>query len=184
MLIKGAQVPFLVIGIAGKVQRILRANAQLSKLFIVRERLHPLPWDADDDALVEEFGQFVTFVEASVGLRLTGRLDRTPLLGLVHRATGGIVGDIVTFLRYAGAVAGDRGGDRIELADLAHGFAIWLHDHRQAEQGTAQPPMPNPFTTLLDDPASVPAVAALADRDPPEGVNNRSRARKSRRGGR
>lgn len=183
VLIKGARVPFLVIGIAGKVQRILRANAQLSKLFIVRERLHPLPWDEADDALVEEFGQFVTFVEASVGLRLTRQLGRVALLGLVHWATGGIVGDLVTFLRYAGAVARDRAGDSIELADLAHGFEMWLREHRRAEQEDPGRPLPNPFIAPQAQGAPGSAAPPPADaQDPPEGVNRRSRARKRRPG--
>lgn len=44
-LIKETSVPFLVVGIAGRVERILRANRELSRLFAVRETLYPFVWD-------------------------------------------------------------------------------------------------------------------------------------------
>jgi len=37
VLIKETGIPFLVVGIDGKVERILDANAQLSRLFAVRQ---------------------------------------------------------------------------------------------------------------------------------------------------
>ena len=41
MLIKRTRIPFLVVGIDGKVERILQANSQLSRLFAMRETLEP-----------------------------------------------------------------------------------------------------------------------------------------------
>ena len=45
MLIKKTRIPFVVVGLEGKVERILRANVQLSRLFASREKLEPFKWD-------------------------------------------------------------------------------------------------------------------------------------------
>ena len=45
VLIKETGIPFLVVGIEGKVERILETNAQLSRLFAVRQTLQPFRFD-------------------------------------------------------------------------------------------------------------------------------------------
>src|SRR5205823_4543505 len=109
-LIKQSAVPFLVVGLPEKVTRILRSNAQLSRLFAVRETLRPFAWDPRDAESAREFGQFIAFAEASLGLRLTDRVKRAQLLDMLHRATDGVVGNIINLLRYARLEARDRGG--------------------------------------------------------------------------
>ena len=47
VLIKETGIPFLVVGMEGKVERILRANAQLSRLFAARETLLPFAWQPE-----------------------------------------------------------------------------------------------------------------------------------------
>jgi Bacterial TniB protein len=172
-LIKKSSVPFLVVGLPEKVTRILRANAQLSRLFAVRETLHPFAWDPRDAEVATEFGQFIAFAEASLGMPLTDRVKRAQLLDLLFQATDGIAGNVINLLRYARLEARDRGGATIALADLWLGFAKWLDGHLQAED---QPRRPNPFPP--PDAAAQPRPASAGGPDPPEAVNNRSRRRK------
>ena len=63
VLIKETGIPFLVVGIEGKVERILETNAQLSRLFAVRQRLAPFACDPQDEASLEEFARFVQYAE-------------------------------------------------------------------------------------------------------------------------
>ena len=56
VLIKETCVPFLVIGIEGKVEVILEANSQLSRLFAVREDLTRFRWEvAEPDTLYDDY---------------------------------------------------------------------------------------------------------------------------------
>ncbi len=74
VLIKETGVTFLVVGISGKVERILQSNSQLSRLFAVREILEPFLYDPADLAIVKEFSRFVQYAEKAVGVNLGGVL--------------------------------------------------------------------------------------------------------------
>jgi Cdc6-like AAA superfamily ATPase len=58
VLIKETNIPFLVVGIEGKVEPILEANAQLSRLFAARQTLTPLHYHQTDEASLQEFARF------------------------------------------------------------------------------------------------------------------------------
>lgn len=75
MLIKEPGVPFLVIGIEGKVELILKANAQLSRLFAVRETLTSFEWDLVNPDTIQEFADFIRATEEVIGLPLPWQSD-------------------------------------------------------------------------------------------------------------
>lgn len=129
VLIKDTGVPFLVVGIEGKVEQILRANAQLSRLFATREALCPFRWDLHDQETLREFAQFVLQAEGAIDAPLTKQVARVELLGRIHAATQGLVANIMNLLRYAHAHATSRGSEVVELCDLSIAFQKRLAKH-------------------------------------------------------
>jgi len=101
VLIKETGIPFLVVGIDGKVERILEANAQLSRLFAVRQTLAPFRCDPTDAASVQEFARFVQYAEQAIAMPLPTTLPRLELIQRLHEATQGVVGNLMNLLRYA-----------------------------------------------------------------------------------
>jgi energy-coupling factor transporter ATP-binding protein EcfA2 len=176
VLIKNSGVPFLVVGIDGQVERILRANDQLSRLFAARETLAPFTWDTADADSVAQFGRFVLLAERAIGLPLTTALGRAARLGLIYDATGGVVANAMNLLRYAQLLALERGGSAVEMDDLRLAFEKRLAKHLA--------PRPNPFVAPSGDDRTQAAVAptsqartAPAMPDPVEAVTRRSRRR-------
>ena len=101
VLIKETGIPFVVVGIEGKVERILEANAQLSRLFAVRQTLAPFRCDPADVASIQEFARFVQYAEQAVGCTLPTTLPRLELIQRLHAASQGVVGNLMNLLRYA-----------------------------------------------------------------------------------
>ena len=178
VLIKNSGVPFLVVGIDGKVERILRANDQLSRLFAARETLAPFTWDTADADSVAQFGRFVLMAEQAIGLPLSAQISRASLLGLIYQATGGVVANVMNLLRYAQLLALDRGAAVVELDDLWCAFEKRLAKHL-APRGN---PFLAPQVPGRDEPAGVLSPTAVAARRAPDpaGTNpRRSRRRAS-----
>lgn len=168
VLIKETQLPFLVVGTIGKVEQILTANDQLSRLFAVREKLHPFQWADHDDELIQEFAAFITYVEQAVGLPLSNELERRHWLHRLHLATDGVVGQVMNLIRLAAFIARCQGASTLTLALLAQAFA---KRHNELVATTA-----NPFTTVTLPTAR--ASQLLLPNDPPGSVNRRAKRRK------
>lgn len=128
-LIKETGVPFLVVGIEGHVEVILQANPQLSRLFAAREALQPFVWDPGQPATCQEFSRFVEYTERAMECSLTKELPRLELLSRIHRATEGVVGNVMNLMRVANEFAGQRGQPTIELEMLALAYAKRLQKH-------------------------------------------------------
>jgi hypothetical protein len=118
-LIKKTGKPFLVVGIEGKVENILRTNPQLSRLFPVREKIHPLIFITTQE---NEFVQFVVHAEKALGMQLTNAMPRAELLYRLHYASDGIIGHIMNLMRYAARAARNEGHEAIEEVDLDRAF--------------------------------------------------------------
>lgn len=133
VLIKEANVPFLVVGLEGTVRRILDANAQLSRLFAIRETLQPFTWDQQQPDGIQEFAAFVAFAENRIGLPLTVEIERKDLLNRLHLATNGVVGNVMNLLRYSAVLAQQRKTDHLTLEIIAAAFDLRLaaHVHRE-----------------------------------------------------
>jgi hypothetical protein len=127
MVIKKSNVPFLVVGITGKVERILNANAQLSRLFAYRETLQPFLWGNKDT--IAEFALFLQYSERVVGMELCKEVPKAELYYRIHYSTDGVVGNVMNLLRYAGLVAQERNASVIELADLSAAFNCRIGKH-------------------------------------------------------
>jgi energy-coupling factor transporter ATP-binding protein EcfA2 len=137
-LIKETGVPFLVIGIEGKVERILQANRELSRLFAVRETLYPFTWDWSNPEANAEFVQFMTVTEQLVGLPLTTDVSRDEILWRLHYATDGIVANLMNLIRSSVLLAHKASESHISLAALEHAFSKRLAKHMRGKV--------NPFT--------------------------------------
>lgn len=137
VLIKETEIPFLVVGIEGKVERILQANAQLSRLFAARETLSPFTWLPDQPESIQAFHVFVNTLEASIGRPLTTTLPRTELLYRLYFSTGGVVGNMMNLLRYAVKLADEQSQAALDLPLLACAYEKRLAKHMRRV---------NPFT--------------------------------------
>ena len=147
MLIKQSGVPFLVVGINGKVGRILQANNQLSRLFACREKLKPFSWN--DDISIKEFAKFIQFAEVVVELPLTKDVPKVELLYRIYYATDGVVGNIMNLMRYSGISATDNKHSCIQLVDLSEGFRQRLSEYL--------PQKSNPFKIGTNESFTAPA---------------------------
>ena len=129
VLIKETNVPFLVVGIEGRVEPILRANAQLSRLFAVRETLQPFRWDPSDEEAVKEFAAFVRCAEKGIGVSLSDELSQTELLHRLHYATNGVVGNVMNLMRFGALLAQKQEAQTLTLALLEQAFEKRLRKH-------------------------------------------------------
>ena len=157
VLIKETNIPFLVVGIEGKVERILDANAQLSRLFAARQALAPFRYDQADEASLQEFARFVRYAEEALAIALPETLPRADLLLRLHIASQGVVGNLMNLLRYAAWLTRQQQGDTIALSTLAAAFDKRLSKHLKYQ--------PNPFTPASGEPiplASPPPDASRA----------------------
>ncbi len=163
VLIKETQVPFLVVGVEGSVTRILEANAQLSRLFAIRETLRPFQWDSQHPETIQEFVTFVTFAERLIGVPLSAELPREELLYRVYTATAGVVGNVMNLLRYAVGLAQQQEAEVLSLATLTAAFNLRLaaHMHKPSPFVLAREPLVRPAAPpAAPPPADTPPVAA------------------------
>ena len=168
VLIKETGTPFLVIGIEGQVERILKANSQLSRLFAIREQLTPFVWDTDDEQTIQDFSMFINYAEQTLNVTLSKELDNIELLFRLYYATNGVVANIMNLLRYATMIANDNGRSVITLGILSTAFQKRLAKHVDK---------PNPFLKSHGHRFTPPNTKP---QDSPDSVGNRSRRRKAK----
>lgn len=143
VLIKETGIPFLVVGIDGKVDRILRANAQLSRLFAARETLAPFQWKPDEQNTIHAFHIFLNTIEKGIGEPLTQTTPRTELLYRIYYSTDGVVGNVMNLLRYAVMIADENAGEALELPFLSQAFEKRMSKHLRGKA--------NPFVVPSDE---------------------------------
>ncbi len=152
-LIKETGVPFLVIGIEGKAEMILKANSQLSRLFAVREELTSFQWNLANPDAIQEFADFIRATEEVVGLPLPWQSDSdADLLYRLHYATDGVIANIMNLIRGAGRLAHKQDADRLELDVLGAVFDKRLAKHL----GKTINPFHLSSETLFNPPQSTP----------------------------
>lgn len=154
VLIKETGVPFLVVGIEGKVEVILQANSQLSRLFAVRETLDPFSWNPARLETIREFARFVEYVEQATEKTLPHDLPRMEMLYRVHYATAGVVGNLMNLMRYAALLAEERGRSILDLGLLSLAFQKRLAKHLKNRVD----PFANPAEGLPVDPGLSPSI--------------------------
>ena len=146
VLIKETGIPFLVVGIDGKVDRILRANAQLSRLFAARETLGPFQWKPEEQNTIQSFNIFLSTIEKGIGKPLTQTVPRTELLFRIFYSTDGIVGNVINLLRYAVMLADENGQALLELQFLAQAFEKRMAKHLRGKVNPFVVPANETFT--------------------------------------
>lgn len=129
VLIKESGVPFLVVGLEDTIDEIMRANKQLSRLFLAREVLAPFAWDPLDGGTMKEFAAFVKSAEQAIGLPIWPECPHGERLALLHTATDGVVANVMNLLRYCQVEVLTRGGDVVTQWDLARAYAKRLAKH-------------------------------------------------------
>jgi hypothetical protein len=154
VLIKETNVPFLVVGIEGKVECILEANAQLSRLFAARQTLEPFRYDQTDQASLQEFTRFVHYAEEALAIALPETLPRSDLLQRLYAATHGVVGNLMNLLRYAAWLTRQQQQNQIALPTLAAAFDKRLSKHLKNQ--------PNPFSAATSTPIVQPPTTTTS----------------------
>jgi energy-coupling factor transporter ATP-binding protein EcfA2 len=151
-LIKETGVSFLVVGIEGKVEVILDANPQLSRLFASRECLNPFAWEPARPESIQEFARFVEYAEKAVEKPLSRETTRTEMLYRIHYATDGVVGNVMNLIRFAMMLAGQRGSSDIDLAMLSLAFQKRLAKHLKGKIDPFSAPADDRFTPPVSPP--------------------------------
>lgn len=141
VLIKETGIPFLVVGIENTIDKILKANQQLSRLFAVRESLQPLSLDDEEEA--RKFAHFLTYAQEVVGMNLVYEIPRPEMLARMHYATNGVVGNIMNLLRFAAVLADKRGKNELSILLLNEAFNKRLLCHTMKQK--------DPFTKDIND---------------------------------
>ena len=149
VLIKKTGVMFLVVGIEGKVEKILETNAQLSRLFAVRETLDSFHYDPNDETTLRSFARFVQYASKAVETPLPDTLPRSELLYRLHYATDGIVGNLMNLLRYAALLTRKAQKTAMTLDILAAAFDKRLIKHLKGKV--------NPFLLSNNEQFTVPS---------------------------
>lgn len=128
--IKLTGIPYLVVGIEGEVERILKANSQLSRLFI-REKLQPFAWDATRPETIEDYAALIAYVEHSLQLKLSEELERPELLFRLHYATDGMMNNLMNLLIQARRIHRQQypGGTSVSLTTLAKVYEMRVKAH-------------------------------------------------------
>ncbi|RPH58508.1 MAG: transposase [Chloroflexi bacterium] len=137
VLIKKTGATFLVVGIEGRVEMILDANPQLSRLLAARQTLKPFGWNPAELSTMTEFAHLIEFVEQAK-LPLASVLTRTELLHRIHYATDGVIANIMNLMNLSAIIAEERGQNIIDLNILAMAFERRLSKHIKGKV--------NPFT--------------------------------------
>jgi hypothetical protein len=135
--IKNTGKTFLIVGIEGEISKILHYNPQLARLFAARTTLMPFAWDVGQKDAVIEFDLFVRQAETALQIQLTEQIPRVELLYRLHYATGGLVGNVMTLLRYAAILALEQDRALVGLDILAAACA--------SSMGQRLYPRQNPF---------------------------------------
>jgi energy-coupling factor transporter ATP-binding protein EcfA2 len=120
VLIKETNVPFLIIGLEGKVKLILDANEQLSRLFSSRESLKPFDISNSDGR--KEYNQFISYVLQNRKVQVDDSIQIPDLLKRIHFVTKGVVAHTVNLLNDAAYLADEREASIIESRDLSDAF--------------------------------------------------------------
>ncbi|MAT96865.1 MAG: hypothetical protein CL608_06955 [Anaerolineaceae bacterium] len=127
VLIKETGIPFLVVGIENSVDRILRANKQLSRLFAVREKLIPFSMATADDA--HSFYLFLDYAQQAVKMQIEHTLSQDEFLVRMYFATDGVVANIMNLLRFAALLCAKKEKTSLTLQDLDVAFNKRLKEH-------------------------------------------------------
>jgi hypothetical protein len=170
VLIKETGVMFLVVGIEGKVEQILEANSQLSRLFAVRETLTPFRYDPGAEHLILQFARFVQYTETAIETPLPETLPRLELLYRLHYATDGVVGNLMNLLRYAAMMARQQGKTTIDLPILAAAFDKRLARHLKGKV--------NPFAVPGHESFVAPSLSSANQASTTQTVPHRRKKRK------
>ena len=153
VLIKETGIPFLVLGIEGKVERILISNPQLSRLFATRQILYPFQWDTSNKASIATFERFIEYAQQATQIPFTDNVPHLELLYRLHYATDGIVGNVMNLLRFAAALALERKQTSLDLALLSSAFDKRLAKHMRGKINPFNTPAESRFT--IQDKSSV-----------------------------
>jgi hypothetical protein len=116
-------------GTPNKVNKLILENEQLSRLFALREKLHPFKWNPKDQDTIVKLATFIEVAEEKHNIKLADQLPRIELLSRVHYATQGYVGNMINLLRLSTRYPLRTTQFEISLAALSWAYKKRLQKH-------------------------------------------------------
>jgi len=148
LLLKTTKVSCVLVGLQHEADALLRANAQLGRLFGDPYVLDPFSWDDDRPETIAEFRHVLAAVEGLMPLAEPSHLADGALARPLFVASSGLMGLLMALIRRATHLAVLRGQEHLDATVLADAFAHRLAGERRGVR--------NPFVPA---PASPPVAA-------------------------
>ncbi len=141
LLLKTTRVACVLVGLQHEAELLLRANAQLARLFGDPYALDPFTWDETRPESVAEFRRALVEIERLLPLAAPSHLAARAMARPLFVASSGVMGFLMALLRRATHLALLAGRDHLDADTLAAAFA-----HRMAGQrrGIVNPFGPDP----------------------------------------
>jgi len=126
-IIKHTQIPFVVVGITGRIERVVKKDEELSRMFAKRELLTPFAWSRAMRGV--EFEAFVKIFFKEVNLTPDVPFGYMELMARLYYATDGFVANISSLLCGAVEIVSDDHQTSITLPLLIESFETNLKEH-------------------------------------------------------
>jgi len=169
LLLKTTRMACVLVGLEHEAELLLRANAQLGRLFGDPYALAPFAWDDDRPETIAEFRRALHEIERLLPLAEPSRLADRATARRLFAASGGTLGLLMALLRRAAHRALEEGRERLDAEVLEVAFAHRLAGRRRGVANPFAAPAAAGTAPLEGD------DSALGERRP-NGANRRGRA--------
>lgn len=136
LLLKTTRVSCVLVGLEHEAELLLRANAQLGRLFGDPYVLAPFAWDEARPGTIDDFRRLLAEIERLMPLAEPSDLAGGDMARRLFVASGGTMGLLMALVRRAAHLALTEGRERLDAATLARAFAHRLAGERR---GIANP---------------------------------------------
>lgn len=149
VLIKELNIPFLIVSVEDRIEKLLLKNTQLSRLFVTKHVLKPLSFRTKDEQI--EFFRFVSYYLEGLDSKFSTSLVDDELgeaVEKIHILTNGIPNKVTKLLLMAAECARVEGSEGISIRHLAQTSQDRVFETRDEEGALIST---NPFIQDLLD---------------------------------
>lgn len=162
-LIKDTLIPVVALG-KPTTKAVLDYDEQLKRLFNRREVLAPFAWDYADGPASADFRCFLHAIDMQLPLAERSHLGGEEVALRIHYATDGVVGFVMTLVRWGARYAMNEGREKVGLADLARAFEGRVKTVKTKKQNPFVPPSFTPALAAQWKSEEKPVVEAAKSR--------------------
>lgn len=149
VLIKELGIPFLIVSTENSIENLLRQSDQLSRLFVTKHVLKPLPFSTAEEQ--EEFYKFVVFYLEGLGSSFAESITDVELAEIIykiHSVTNGLPNKVTKLLVMAADYAREDGSEGVLVRHLGMTSQARLFEQRDDDGKLLET---NPFIQDLKD---------------------------------